>query len=143
MATRLDTLNRALAQGEEEAEINLTPMLDVVFIMLIFFIVTASFLKEVGVEATKPPSVQQQQQEKSESITVRIRSNNDIIIDGRSIDPRAVSAYITRKRAENPDAPIAILAGKLAKAEIVVGVVDSAREAGFRYDVIPITELPE
>jgi biopolymer transport protein ExbD len=135
-------LSRALTQSEDEAEINLTPMLDVVFIMLIFFIVTASFLKEVGVEATKPPSVQQQQNE-SKSITIRITSNNRIFIDGRDIDPRAVSAVITRRAAEDTEATVAILAGKRAKTELIVGVIDSARSAGFRGEAIPVSPLPE
>jgi biopolymer transport protein ExbD len=140
--SRMAELSRALSQSEDEAEINLTPMLDVVFIMLIFFIVTASFLKEVGVEATKPPSVQQQQNE-SKSITIRITSNNRIYIDGRDIDPRAVSAVITRRAAEDTEASVAILAGKRAKTELIVGVIDSARSAGFRGEAIPVSPLPE
>jgi len=142
MARRIDTLSEALSQNEEEAEINLTPMLDVVFIMLIFFIVTASFLREFGLEATKPPSVKEQPQ-KSESIAVRIRSSGQIIIDGLNVDPRAVSAFITRKKAEDPDASLVVLAGKRARAELVVGVIDAARQAGFDREAIPISELPE
>ena len=140
--SRMAELNRALSSSEEEAEINLTPMLDVVFIMLIFFIVTASFLKEVGVEASKPPSVQQQQNE-SKSITIRITSSNRIFIDGRDVDPRAVSAVITRRAAEDTEATVAILAGKRAKTELIVGVIDSARAAGFRGEAIPVSPLPE
>ncbi|MDJ0928503.1 MAG: biopolymer transporter ExbD [Gammaproteobacteria bacterium] len=140
--SRLKTLSQALAEGEEEAEINLTPMLDVVFIMLIFFIVTASFVKEAGLEANKPPSVQQQQ-EKSESITIRITSTGKIMIGGRSVDPRAVSAVITRRKAEDPDAPLAILAGKRAKTELIVGVIDAANSAGYYGESIPISPLPE
>ncbi|UCG74139.1 MAG: biopolymer transporter ExbD [Chromatiales bacterium] len=142
MSTRLDTLGRSLSEGEEEAEINLTPMLDVVFIMLIFFIVTASFVKEIGVEAQRPPSVQQNP-EKTDSITIKITSTNKIMVDGLSVDPRAVSALITRRKAEDPDAPLAILAGKRAKTALVVGVIDAARDAGFRGEAIPISPLPE
>ncbi len=142
MSTRLDALGRSLSEGEEEAEINLTPMLDVVFIMLIFFIVTASFVKEIGVEAQRPPSVQQNP-EKSDSITIKITSTNKIMVDGLSVDPRAVSALITRRKAETPDAPLAILAGKRARTQLVVGVIDSARDAGFRGQAIPISPLPE
>jgi biopolymer transport protein ExbD len=140
MARRVDSIGQM--QEEDEADIDLTPMLDVVFIMLIFFIVTASFLREFGVEATKPPSVQQTQTE-SKSIAIRIYSSGEIIIDGLSIDPRAVSAQIIRRKAENPESTIAILAGKRAKTELVVGVIDAAREAGFRRNPIPISELPE
>ncbi len=142
MARRIDNLDRLLAQGEEEAEINLTPMLDVVFIMLIFFIVTASFLREFAVDAQKPPSVKTEPQ-KIESIAIRIRSSGQIMIDGLSVDPRAVSAFIIRKKAEYPDASIAVLAGKRARVELVVGVIDSARDAGFRGISIPVSELQE
>jgi biopolymer transport protein ExbD len=141
MARRIDSLNQALGQ-DDEAEIDLTPMLDVVFIMLIFFIVTASFLNEFGVDATKPPSVQDVKTD-SKSIAIRIYSTGEIIINGLNIDPRAVSAHITRHRAENPQASIAILAGKLARTELVVGVIDSARSAGFDSEPIPVSELQE
>jgi len=134
-------LNQVLGQ-EDEAEIDLTPMLDVVFIMLIFFIVTASFLNEFGVEGTKPPSVQLNPEE-SKSIAIKIHSSGEITIDGLSVDPRAVSAHITRRKAENPEAGLAVLAGKRARTELVVGVIDSARSAGFRSDPIPISELSE
>ena len=127
---------------DSEEQINLTPMLDVVFIMLIFFIVTASFVKEIGVEAQRPPAVQQTQQE-NKSITIKITSTNKIMVDGLSVDPRAVSALITRRKAEDPDAPLAILAGKRARTELVVGVIDAARDAGFRGQAIPISPLPE
>jgi len=141
MARRVDNISQ-IGQEEDEADIDLTPMLDVVFIMLIFFIVTASFLREFGVDATKPPSVQQTQTE-SKSIAIKIFSSGDIIIDGLNVDPRAVSAHIIRRRAETPDSTIAVLAGKRARTELVVGVIDAAREAGFRRDPIPISELQE
>jgi biopolymer transport protein ExbD len=141
MTRRIDSLSRALGQ-EDEAEIDLTPMLDVVFIMLIFFIVTASFLNEFGVEGTKPPSVQDVKTD-TKSIAIKVFSTGDIIINGLNVDPRAVSAHITRHRAENPDAGIAVLAGKRARTELVVGVIDSARSAGFDSDPIPVSELQE
>jgi len=141
MARRVDNISQ-IGQEEDEADIDLTPMLDVVFIMLIFFIVTASFLREFGVDATKPPSVQQTQTE-SKSIAIKIFSSGDIIIDGLNVDPRAVSAHIIRRKAENPDSTIAVLAGKRARTELVVGVIDAAREAGFRRNPIPISELQE
>jgi biopolymer transport protein ExbD len=141
MTRRIDSLSQALGQ-EDEAEIDLTPMLDVVFIMLIFFIVTASFLNEFGVDGTKPPSVQDVKTD-SKSIAIKVFSTGEIVINGLSVDPRAVSAHITRHRAENPDAAIAVLAGKRARTELVVGVIDSARSAGFDSDPIPVSELQE
>jgi len=142
MTTRVESLSQTLSQGEDEAEIDLTPMLDVVFIMLIFFIVTASFLNEFGVEGTKPPSVQNVETD-AKSIAIKVWSSGEITIDGLSVDPRAVSAHITRHKAENPKAGIAVLAGKRAKTALVVGVIDSARDAGFRSSPIPISELSE
>jgi biopolymer transport protein ExbD len=141
MARRIEGLSETLGQ-QDEAEIDLTPMLDVVFIMLIFFIVTATFLNEFGVEGSKPPSVEQNAQE-SNTIAIKIHSRGEITINGLSVDPRAVSAHITRHRAENPQTNIAILAGKRAKTELVVGVIDSARSAGFTSDPIPVSELQE
>jgi len=141
MTRRVDSLSQVMGQ-EEEAEIDLTPMLDVVFIMLIFFIVTASFLREFGVDGTKPPMVQPTESD-SKSIAIKIFSTGQITIGGLSVDPRAVSAQITRRKAENPNATLAILAGKRAKTALVVGVIDAARDAGFRRDPIPISELSE
>ena len=142
MSRRAEGLSEILAEGQDEAEIDLTPMLDVVFIMLIFFIVTASFLNEFGVEGTKPPSVQNVETD-AKSIAIKVWSSGEITIDGLSVDPRAVSAHITRRRAENPQAGVAVLAGKRAKTAVVVGVIDAARAAGFRSSPIPISELQE
>jgi biopolymer transport protein ExbD len=142
MSRRAEGLSELLAEGQDEAEIDLTPMLDVVFIMLIFFIVTASFLNEFGVEGTKPPSVQNVETD-AKSIAIKVWSSGEITIDGLSVDARAVSAHITRRRAENPEAGIAVLAGKRAKTAVVVGVIDAARTAGFRSSPIPISELQE
>jgi biopolymer transport protein ExbD len=142
MSRRAEGLSELLAEGQDEAEIDLTPMLDVVFIMLIFFIVTASFLNEFGVEGTKPPSVQNVETD-AKTIAIKVWSSGEITIDGLSVDPRAVSAHITRRRAENPEAGIAVLAGKRAKTAVVVGVIDAARTAGFRSSPIPISELQE
>ena len=114
---------------EEEAEINLTPMLDVVFIMLIFFIVTASFVKESGLDVNRPdapPAVKKE----SANILVAIGASNEIWISGRRIDPRAVRANIERMHAENPEGAVIIQADKKSFTETLVLVMDSARQAG-------------
>jgi len=136
--SRIDHVNQMLAE-EEEAKIDLTPMLDVVFIMLIFFIVTATFVKEVALDANKPPDVDVVTSE-SESITILIRSNNDIELDGLTIDKRAVAAQIVRRKAENPKASVAVLAHSKSNADTLVSVVNSIKEAGIR-DSVPINEL--
>jgi biopolymer transport protein ExbD len=114
---------------EEEAEINLTPMLDVVFIMLIFFIVTASFVKESGLDVNRPDAPTAVKKE-SANILVAIGASNEIWISGRRIDPRAVRANIERMHAENPEGSVIIQADKKAFTETLVLVMDSARQAG-------------
>ena len=95
--------NNAINQEEEENEINLTPMLDVVFIMLIFFIVTASFIKESGIDVNRPDAPTSERVEDA-NILVAISPNDEIYMDRRLIDPRAVRANIERMHAENPKA---------------------------------------
>ena len=135
--SRIDNVNQMLAE-EEEAKIDLTPMLDVVFIMLIFFIVTATFVKEIALDANKPPEVDITTSD-SESITVVICASNDIQIDRLRIDKRAVAAQIVRRKAENPKAAVAVLAHSKSNADTLVSVVNSIKEAGIR-DSVPINQ---
>jgi biopolymer transport protein ExbD len=124
---------------DDENEINLTPMLDVVFIMLIFFIVTASFIKEVGLDVNRPDNQQQQQVKPEEAnILVVIDGNDDIFINRRLIDPRAVRANIERLHAENPEGSVIIQPNKKSTNKMLVTVMDASRQAGV-YN-ISITE---
>jgi biopolymer transport protein ExbD len=120
-------------QAGDESEIDLTPMLDVVFIMLIFFIVTASFLKEAGIEINRPEDSQSNPSE-SENILIQITANDEIWLNQRRIDLRALRSHIERLHAENPKAAVAISAHKEATAKVYTQVADSAREAGV-YEV--------
>ena len=116
---------------EDENEINLTPMLDVVFIMLIFFIVTASFIKEVGLDVNRPDNQQQQQVKPEEAnILIVIDQNDDIFINRRLIDPRAVRANIERLHAENPEGSVIIQPNKKSTNKMLVTVMDASRLAG-------------
>ena len=117
-------------QEEEENEINLTPMLDVVFIMLIFFIVTASFIKEAGLDVNRPDAPVTEAKPEDANILVMITANNEIWIDRRLIDPRAVRANIERLHAENPDGSVVIQPNKKSTNKMLVIVMDAAREAG-------------
>ena len=117
-------------QDQGGAEIDLTPMLDVVFIMLIFFIVVASFIKEAGVEVNRPDDNQPDNPEDSTSILVEVASDNQIWMENRRVDIRAVRANIQRLLAEDPEAPVTIKVEKGAEAGIVVDVADAARESG-------------
>ena len=118
------------AAAEEGSQIDLTPMLDVVFIMLIFFIVVASFIKEAGVEVNRPDNNQPDNPEDSTSILVEVASDNQIWMENRRVDIRAVRANIQRLLAEDPEAPVTIKVEKGAEAGIVVDVADAARESG-------------
>jgi len=123
---------RKIAKEKEQdgAEIDLTPMLDVVFIMLIFFIVVASFIKEAGVEVNRPDKNQPDNPEDSTSILVEVASDNQIWMENRRVDIRAVRANIQRLLAEDPEAPVTVKVEKGAEAGIVVDVADAARESG-------------
>ena len=117
-------------QEEDENEINLTPMLDVVFIMLIFFIVTASFIKEAGLDVNRPDAPVTQSEPEEANILVLITANDEIWIDRRLIDPRAVRANIERLHAENPDGSVVIQPKKASTNKALVTVMDAARQAG-------------
>jgi len=117
-------------QEEEENEINLTPMLDVVFIMLIFFIVTASFIKEAGIDVNRPDAPVTETKPEDANILVAITSNDEIWIDRRLIDPRAVRANIERLHAENPKGSVVIQADRKSTNKMLVTIMDASRRAG-------------
>ena len=114
--------------------IDLTPMLDVVMIMLIFFIVAGSFIRESTVEVERKPTSAAQTSEQSENIIVQISANDEVWIKGRRIDARAIRANISRMRAENPKASVIIKAHNKSTVDALATVVDSSREAGI-YNV--------
>ncbi|EED31860.1 biopolymer transport protein ExbD/TolR [gamma proteobacterium NOR5-3] len=116
-------------QEDEGAEIDLTPMLDVVFIMLIFFIVVASFIKEAGIEINRPDNTNSDPSDAT-SILVRIQADDQIWMENRRVDARAVRANIQRLLAADPEQAVSMKVDKGAKAKTVVDVADAAREAG-------------
>ena len=122
-------MRRRRAKEVEESEVNLTPMLDVVFIMLIFFIVTASFVKESGIDISRPPAATAERKEKG-NILIAITGNDQIWIDRRQVDPRALRANIERLHAENPQGSVIIQADIESKNGLLVTVMDAARLAG-------------
>ncbi len=123
--------NMLMLEEEEENEVNLTPMLDVVFIMLIFFIVTASFVKEAGIDVNRPNAATAERKEKG-NILVAISENNQIWIDKRQVDPRALRANIERMHGENPLGAVVIQADEESKNKLLVLVMDAARLAGVK-----------
>ena len=118
---------RSTTVVEEEGVIDLTPMLDVVFIMLIFFIVTATFIKETGVEVNRPNADSAQQKDNT-TLLVAIDENNSIWIDKQRVDVRSVRAHIERLHAESPEGGVVIQSDELASVKTFTAVLDAARE---------------
>ncbi len=116
-------------QGEEESDLNLTSMLDVVFIMLIFFVVTSSFAKDAGIEVDPPGAVTAERQERT-SMVIAIDAQDAVWIDRRQVDVRAVRSYVERLHAEKPQGGVVIQADRRSTNGILVQVMDAARLAG-------------
>jgi len=123
---------------EEESNIDITPMIDVVFIMLIFFIVTASFVKESGIDVNRPEASTAVTKERA-NILVAISANDEIWIDKRRIDARSIRAVIERMHAQNPQGSVVIQADKRSTNDKLVKVMDAAREAGV-YNIAIATK---
>ncbi len=136
---------RKRGKAEDSTEIDLTPMLDVVFIMLIFFIVTASFVREVGLDVNVPERTEQEQeQQENRNILVRISADNqiEIIAEGQfsRIDEMAIRSNIERMRAELPNAAVVVQAHEDSYAETYVAVADAAYAAGVGTVVLVPTD---
>ncbi len=124
----------------EEAEVNMTPMLDIVFIMLIFFIVTATFIRESGLDVSRPDDNEEEQQKSERAILIQIDEQSDIYINRRIVDLRAVRANVERLRAENPKSPVVIQTARRARMGILVEVMDQARQAKAPVSLIPMDD---
>ena len=127
------------SQDEDDSGIDITPMLDVVFIMLIFFIVTATFVKEAGIDVNSPDASTAVKQEKA-NILVAISDGDEIWIDRRRVDIRAVRPNIERLHAENPQGSVIIQADKQSKTNTLIQVMNAAREAGVANIAIAAQE---
>jgi biopolymer transport protein ExbD len=121
------------SQQDQEATVDITPMLDVVFIMLIFFIVTATFVKLSGIEVDAPKASTVVVQEKA-NILIAIDVNNKVWINRREVDLRALRPNIERLHAENPKGIVVIQADKMSRNETLIKVMDASRRAGV-YDI--------
>lgn len=113
----------------QENDIDITPMLDIVFIMLIFFIVTTSFVKESGITVSRP-SASTAEAKQGSNILIAIRANGEIWVDKRAVDVRAVRANIERMKAEAPEGAVVIQADEFAPTGLLVKVMDQVRMAG-------------
>ncbi len=126
-------------QVEEESAIDITPMLDVVFIMLIFFIVTATFVKQAGTDIVRPEATTAEKQERA-SILIAVTEANEVWIDGDAVDVRAIKPLIQDLRSENPQGSIVIQADRGSKTETLMKVMDAARDVGVSNVAISTDE---
>jgi len=120
---------RRKSRENDEAEINITPMLDIVFIMLIFFIVTTSFTKETGASIVKPIA-EQAVSLRNGTILIGIRSNDDIWMRKRQIELREVRQMVEQAIAENPKGSVVIVADRASRIGTVTKVMDQVKLAG-------------
>jgi biopolymer transport protein ExbD len=120
---------RRIQEVEDEIDLNITPMLDIVFIILIFFVVSTSFVKESGVDVSRPSASTTERKERG-NIMIGITADNAVWIDKRQVDIRAVRANIERLHAENPEGAVVIQADSDARTGVLVQVIDQSRLAG-------------
>ena len=118
------------SRRDEDADINLTPMLDVVFIMLIFFIVTATFIKEPGVDPLRPDA-ETAEKRPGVSMLVGITADNKIWIDNDEVQQQSVRGILERLVAENPKGALVVQADQGTKNSVLMEVLQSARAAGI------------
>jgi biopolymer transport protein ExbD len=126
---------------QQTAELNIAPLIDMVFILLIFFLVTTSFVKESGVDVERPSAATAINKEKS-GLLIGITKENRVFIDKREIDIRAVRANVERALAENPEGGVVIVADKTSNTGAVISVLDGCKLAGAK-NVSIAASLPE
>ncbi len=122
-------MRRRRDRRDSDPEINLTPMIDMVFILLIFFLVASSFVKEAGIEVNRPVAQTAQTQGRG-TIRIALSETGEIWMERRSIDIRAVRANVERMLAESPEASVVVLADETAHTGLLVQVMDQVRLAG-------------
>jgi len=127
-------------QAADESDINLAPLLDIVFIMLIFFVVTTSFVKESGIEVNRPTAQTAERREQG-NILIAIAPNGEIWIDKQPVDIRSVRAVVERLTAENPEGSVIIQGDREAQIGLLVEVMDQVRKGGVSNVSIAATPL--
>jgi biopolymer transport protein ExbD len=131
------TKDHLQAEGGATA-MNITPLIDMVFILLIFFVVNASFVKESGVEIDRPSARSAVTQEQA-NIMIAVTENGEVWIDRQRVDPRSVRGHVERLHAENPEGAVVILADDKSQTGLVIEVLDQARLAGVENVAVAAT----
>ena len=120
-----------LRENSKTSDINMAPLIDMVFLLLIFFMVTTSFVKETGIEVNRPTASTAQLKEKG-NILIGVDAKGRVFLERNQIDIRSVRAHIERCLAENPESSIVIVADKTSKTGVVIRVMDQCRLAGAK-----------
>ncbi len=127
----MKSIRYARSARHRNSEINMTPLIDMVFILLIFFIVTTSFVREAGVDVNRPSAQSAETKEKA-NVILGLTSDGRIFVEGRSLDIRSVRAYMERFLAETPDGSVVIVADRQSTTGTAVQVLDQCRLAGVQ-----------
>lgn len=137
----MQTISSARRSTRSGVELNIAPLIDMVFILLIFFLVTTSFVKETGVEVNRPTAATAVSQSKA-TILIGIDAADRIFFDNREVDVRAVRANVERALAENPEGAVVVVADRASTTGMAIEVMDGARLAGAA-NVSLAARLPE
>jgi len=124
-------IRQSLRESSRTTDINISPLIDLVFLLLIFFLVTTSFVKETGIDVNRPTASTAMPKKKG-NILIGVDSDGRVFLEGRQIDIRSVQAHIERCLAENPEGSIVIVADKNSHTGIVIRVMDQCRLAGAK-----------
>jgi len=122
-------ISAARRASKKNLELNIAPLIDMVFILLIFFLVTTSFVKETGVDISRPSATTAVAKTQS-TILIGVTKENTVHLDRREIDVRAVRANVERALAENPEGAVVIVADKASLTGLVITVMDACKLAG-------------
>lgn len=127
--------------NDTEVNLNLTPLIDMVFILLVFFVVNSSFVKEAGIEIERPQAKTTETQNKA-NILIAVTAQGEIWLDKQVIDIRSLRGHLQRLHAESPESSAVVLADTHATAGIIMEVVDQARLSGIDKVAVAATEKP-
>ncbi len=122
-------VRQSLRKGGRGVEINMSPLIDMVFLLLIFFVVTTSFVKETGIDVQRPTAATAEMKERG-NVLVGVTEDGRVFLDRKQIDVRSVRAHMARVLSENPESSVVIVADKKSDTGVVIQVMDQCRLAG-------------
>lgn len=122
-------VRQSLRRGNRGVEINMSPLIDMVFLLLIFFVVTTSFVKETGIDVQRPAAATAELKDKG-NVLIGVTRDGRVFLDRKQIDVRSVRAHMARVLSENPESSVVIVADRASQTGVVIKVMDQCRLAG-------------